>query len=328
MFLLLSCGDVSLNPGPINYKYPCGVCAKAVRKNQNGIYCDGCNLWHHIKCLDMPIDTFRELGNSENLDWYCQKCTIPQFSDSFFENSRNSSFGNLDSVSDSGSLPDTEKAYIRELQELKCKHKKNAVISFININSFRYKYTVLQEILYERHVDILIVAETKLDSSFPDAQFKVDGYNLYRKDRNSHGGGVIIYINSNITSRQRPDLEFNEIESISVELCTDKTKWLLLGAYKPPSLKPETFSTDFQQNMDKVYQSFENVILLGDLNLDLMDHNKGRPLRDVCDLFDLNNLVKNPTCFMKDSSPSLVDVILTNRPILDITVAHNPLRAT
>ena len=115
MFLLLSCGDVSLNPGPINYKYPCGVCAKAVRKNQNGIYCDGCNLWHHIKCLDMSIDTFRELGNSENLDWYCQKCTIPQFSDSFFENSRNSSFGNLDSVSDSGSLPDTEKAYIREL---------------------------------------------------------------------------------------------------------------------------------------------------------------------------------------------------------------------
>ena len=82
MFLLLSCDDVSLNTGPINYKYPCGVCAKAVR-----IYCYGCNLWHRIKCLDMPIDTFRELGNSENLDWYCQKCTIPQFSNSFFENS-------------------------------------------------------------------------------------------------------------------------------------------------------------------------------------------------------------------------------------------------
>ena len=59
-FLLLSCSDISLNSGPIKYKYPCGICGKAVRKNQNGIYCDGCNLWHHLKCLDMNIETFNE----------------------------------------------------------------------------------------------------------------------------------------------------------------------------------------------------------------------------------------------------------------------------
>ena len=85
---------------------------------------------------------------------------------------------------------------------------------------------MLQEILYEKLVDILIVAETKLGSYFPDVQFKVDGYNFYTKDRNSQGGGVIMYmyINTELTSRQRPDLEFKEIESISVELCLDKTK--------------------------------------------------------------------------------------------------------
>ena len=66
--------------------------------------------------------------------------------------------------------------------------------------------------------------------------------------------------------------------------------------------------------MDKIYQLYDNVILLGDLNLDLTDQTKGIPLRDVCDVFDLQNLVKTPTCYMKDSNPSLVDVILTNRP--------------
>ena len=50
------------------------------------------------------------------------------------------------------------------------------------------------------------------------------GIMFYRMDRNSHGGGVIMYINTELTSRQRPDLEFQEIESISVELCLDKTK--------------------------------------------------------------------------------------------------------
>ena len=171
----------------------------------------------------------------------------------------------------------------------------------------------LQEILFEKYVDILIVAETKLDSSFPDTQFRAEGYTLYRKDRNQNGGGLLIYINNDITTRQRPDLEFKDIECISVELCIGKTKWLMMGAYKHPSLKPDVFSSNFQTTMDKIYTSYQNVILLGDLNLDLLDPTKGRPLRDICDIFDMQNLVKNPTCFMKDKNPSLVDVILTNK---------------
>ena len=159
----------------------------------------------------------------------------------------------------------------------------------------------------------MIVGETKLDNSFPDAQFKVDGYTMYRKDRNSNGGGLILFIKNDVTSRQRPDLEFKDVESISVELCIGNAKWLLMGAYKPPSLKTNIFSMDFQTTMDKIYMSYQNVILLGDLNFDLLVTSKGKPLEDVNELFDLKNLVKDPTCFMKDAKPSLVDVILTNK---------------
>ena len=41
---------------------------------------------------------------------------------------------------------------------------------------------------------------------------------------------------------------------------------------------------------------------------------KGNALKNVCDIFDLTNLIKNPTCFCKDANPSFVDVILTNKP--------------
>ena len=88
------------------------------------------------------------------------------------------------------------------------------------------------------------------------------------------------------------------------------------GMYKPPSMKPDTFSTDLQRYLDKVHISIENFILLGDLNYDLSDPTKGKTLRDMCDIFNLQNLIKKPTCFMKDSKPSLVDVILTNKPKL------------
>ena len=47
--------------------------------------------------------------------------------------------------------------------------------SYLNINSIRNKFDNLKLIIDE-HVDILCVAETKIDNSFPTAQFSWPGY--------------------------------------------------------------------------------------------------------------------------------------------------------
>ena len=46
------------------------------------------------------------------------------------------------------------------------------------------------EVLSNTPIDVLCVNETKLDSSFPDHQFKIEGYQFppFRSDRNSKGG--------------------------------------------------------------------------------------------------------------------------------------------
>lgn len=49
--LLMLCGDVELNPGPV--KFPCGVCNKAVRNGVRAVCCDMCDKWFHIKCTSM-----------------------------------------------------------------------------------------------------------------------------------------------------------------------------------------------------------------------------------------------------------------------------------
>jgi hypothetical protein len=38
-------------------------------------------------------------------------------------------------------------------------------------------------------------------------------------------------------------------------------------------------------------------MVLGDLNFDYLHAEKGNALKNVCDIFDLTNLIKNPTCF-------------------------------
>ena len=92
------------------------------------------------------------------------------------------------------------------------------------------------------------------------------------------------------------------------------TKWLLVGSYKPPSLSDTDFTTDMTKSLDKVLTFYENIALVGDFNFDLLRPEKSRPLVELCDIFDLTNLVKEPTCFTKRFEPSLIDLVLTNRP--------------
>ena len=45
---------------------------------------------------------------------------------------------------------------------------------------------------------IFLISESKLDSSFPNSQFKINGYKIFRRDRNRYGGGLLLYGNEEI----------------------------------------------------------------------------------------------------------------------------------
>ena len=152
----------------------------------------------------------------------------------------------------------------------------------------------------------------KLDPTFNDSLFSVDGYKLHRRDRTFNGGGILSIISSDIPSSRKVNLESEHLENISYEVHVNDKKWLLMGIYKPPSITDNTFSEHFVKIMDKITVKYENYIVFSDLNFDMLNVKKCKPLVDMCDIFDLDQLVKKPTCFKKDCTPSLVDVILTN----------------
>ena len=67
-------------------------------------------------------------------------------------------------------------------------------------------------------------------------------------------------------------------------------------------------------SVTKVTPNFENIIVMGDFNIDIKC--KGVGSNNLCnfsDLFYLRNIVKSDTCFTK-AHTSLVDLILTNKP--------------
>ena len=81
----------------------------------------------------------------------------------------------------------------------------NPTFACINVNYIRYKHADLFAVI-SSNLDVLSIAETKLDSSFPNAQFLVDEYKEpYREDRNVHGGGLLVYVKHDIPSRELKD---------------------------------------------------------------------------------------------------------------------------
>ena len=78
------------------------------------------------------------------------------------------------------------------LRELKNKNLSNIIFSYLNINSIRNKFENLREII-DGNVDVLCVAETKNDSSFPTGQFSLEGYHsLYRTDVSNKRGWLLV----------------------------------------------------------------------------------------------------------------------------------------
>ena len=118
--------------------------------------CDGCDFWHHAKCVDMPAAEYVHLSDSPEY-WHCRPCTLPPFSDSFF-NSTTSTLG-FDLMTESfdmsdganttnDSAPDTELTsntsdgddevrLFPELRQLQDQFRKNFKLGHLNINSIR-----------------------------------------------------------------------------------------------------------------------------------------------------------------------------------------------
>ena len=158
-------------------------------------------------------------------------------------------------------------------------------------------------------IDVLIIAETKIDNTFPTSQFVIEGYmKPFRYDRNQNGGGLLIYVRERapikaLTQYKAP----NDLECGMIEINLKNKKWLLVAIYRPPSQTKQYFFDEISKMLDHYCRQYENFILIGDFNCEIGDD----VINDFVDSYELASLVRSPTCFKSDS-PRCIDLILTN----------------
>ena len=81
-----------------------------------------------------------------------------------------------------------------DLSQLGIKNVNRLNIGHLNINTKSGKFDQLKTLI-QKNIDVLIFAETKIDASFPNSQFIIDGYSSpFRYDRNRFGGEMFLSI--------------------------------------------------------------------------------------------------------------------------------------
>ena len=171
---------------------------------------------------------------------------------------------------------------------------------------------------------LITLSETFLSQN-SNQDLHLDGYHeIQRRDRDTFGGGVAVYVSNNLAYKRREDLEVNNFECLWLEIRQKSNKFLLATIYRPPNANHD-FWDDFQTIFDNVIsQNFIPIIITGDLNSDPLTRN-GACLREFADSNYLTIHVDQPTR-VTEHSASILDQFLTNIPNLvkDISI-HPPL---
>ena len=197
-----------------------------------------------------------------------------------------------------------------KIKAIRNEYPSNVIVTHLNVNSLHTKIDEIRDLLVASKFDMMVLSETKLDNSFQDALLDIRNYSMYRQDKRSNSGGLVAYVSKNVPSTVGPVMNCNDsIECMTIELNINDSKILVACMYKNPKMKPTDFSQYFEEMCEEIFNQYENVIIIGDLNFNMLNTNT---LSQICPTFNLTNLIKDPTCY-KSSEPTLIDVMLVSK---------------
>jgi ribonuclease P/MRP protein subunit RPP40 len=185
------------------------------------------------------------------------------------------------------------------------------------LESFRYAVEIMKP-------DVIGITEGWTNEGILDEEINIEGYDLYRQDRNNKhkGGGVLLYVKSSLQSvGYNPVSEFPE--HVWCKLPVKSGQEMLIGVcYKTPN--PCIYDVDLDKSLRQLISdvSHQRLLLMGDFNygdINWINPNHS-PVTEASILFvdclDDNFLtqhVKDPTR-ITNTSKKILDLVITDQP--------------
>jgi hypothetical protein len=137
-----------------------------------------CGLTYHIKCGGVSANQYRQISLQSEI-WNCYGCLarinndIPigkifNFSESFFE--------------------DEDEIYANEdwrpgIIKQRSKDSREILVMHLNVNSLQNKKEEVEMLIHQFKAQVIFLTETKIDASYPNSQFAMNNFHMYRNDR-------------------------------------------------------------------------------------------------------------------------------------------------
>ena len=100
-----------------------------------------------------------------------------------------------------------------------------------------------------------------------------------------------------------------DIECITFEINLGNRKWLICAAYNPNKSESLLFFKYLTDLIDSYQTRYDNILVIGDLNME----EKELIMKDFLLYFDMDTLIKQPTCYKSPTNPSCIDLFITNK---------------
>ena len=126
----------------------------------------------------------------------------------------------------------------------------------------------IREVICKAQLEIIALSGKKLNSEFPDAQFKIDGYHFppFLKDCEENRGGLLIFVRNDIITRRLQDFDPKDLECVCIELTLSKKKWAICSIYRPQSENISGFLDKLANSTECAINTYDNVVIMGDIN--------------------------------------------------------------
>ena len=119
--------------------------------------------------------------------------------------------------------------------------------------------------------DIIVVVESKLnEEKVPKgcSDLEIPGYaSPYRRDRNTHGGGIIVWVKTELAGGEIEDAETDGHDVLWYTVKQTSGRHVVMCAtYRPPSADDTSVADYFDRVLPTMRKRGDAVILFGDFN--------------------------------------------------------------
>jgi Reverse transcriptase (RNA-dependent DNA polymerase) len=150
----------------------------------------------------------------------------------------------------------------------------NTGLKFLHVNIRSLKHWNELLVVLQNQIgvfDALLLSE--INTKQVDNSVNLDGYNAYWKPRlNRGGGGLLLFLKDKFQFKEI-NIIFNSFECISGIISTGhkESTFNFLGIYRPPCSSKSIFINELERYI--VNTELHNVIIIGDMNLNLLNNN-------------------------------------------------------